>query len=249
MGGRLFVSRRTVDLPGKEKTGHGLRFETLLEAARIVIVVFDRIPRAQEMRMFETRHHPDHLDLHVKGQACRHAVGINLVYGKPFGFQEHLMAVLVGEALDLVFDRRAVPGPDPLNHARVHGGAIQIGEDQVVHFAVGARNPAGHLFGVGTLRQKERKSGYWIELAPLHFATAVVDGAPVDARRGPRLQTTLRHAEVLEAFGKTNARGIAHAAGRVVFQADVFSTTRSSTACWKSQRFGCDSTRRRMAVR
>ena len=67
--GGLFVTRRAVDLTGKEEAGHGLRLHAGLEAARIVEVVFNRIARTQQMRVLKAGHVVDDVELDVEGQA------------------------------------------------------------------------------------------------------------------------------------------------------------------------------------
>jgi len=58
--------------------------------------------------------------LNVEGQAGRHAVRVDFVRRQAFRFEEDVVAVLVGEAVDLVLDRRAVARPDTFDDAGVH---------------------------------------------------------------------------------------------------------------------------------
>ena len=53
--------------------------------------------------------------LHVERQRRRDAVRIDLVRREPFGLEENLVARPVGEAHDLVLDRRAIARPDALD--------------------------------------------------------------------------------------------------------------------------------------
>ena len=55
------------------------------------------------------------------------------------------MPVLVGEAHDLVLDRRAVARPARLDLARVHRRPVQVGADQVVDRLVRVGDVAVHL--------------------------------------------------------------------------------------------------------
>ena len=63
----------------------------------------------------------------------------------PFGLQEDLVPVLVGEAHDLVLDRRAIARPAALDLAGVHRRAVQVRADQVVHRRVGVGDVAIEL--------------------------------------------------------------------------------------------------------
>jgi hypothetical protein len=53
--------------------------------------------------------------LHVEGQARRDAVGVDLVGVQALGLDENLVREFVGEAHDLVLDRRAIARPDALD--------------------------------------------------------------------------------------------------------------------------------------
>src|SRR5438876_5546785 len=58
---------------------------------------------------------------------------------------EHLMALLVGEANDLVLDGRAVARSRRLDLARVHRCAVQVGADHPVRELAGVGEVAEHL--------------------------------------------------------------------------------------------------------
>jgi hypothetical protein len=56
--------------------------------------------------------------LHIERQAGGNAVGVEFVGLQAFGLDEDLVRILVGEAVDLVFDRRAVARADALRSRR-----------------------------------------------------------------------------------------------------------------------------------
>ena len=88
------------------------------------------------------------------------------------------MAVLVGEAHDLVLDRRAVARPAALDLARVHRRPVQVGADQLVDRLVGVGDVAIELRLRDALgREAERPR---LGVAGLRLALVEVDGAAVE---------------------------------------------------------------------
>jgi hypothetical protein len=73
-----------------------------------------------DVRVLEALDALDKRNLHIKRQARRNAVGVELDAIQPLRLDEDLMGILVREAYDLVFDRRAIPWSDPFNHACIH---------------------------------------------------------------------------------------------------------------------------------
>src|SRR5690606_40898401 len=67
----------------------------------------------------------DQIPLHIERQTGGYPVGIYLMRIQAFGLQEHLVGFLVREAMNLVFDRGAIPGADPFDDTTVHGRPIQ----------------------------------------------------------------------------------------------------------------------------
>ena len=63
----------------------------------------------------------------------------------------------------------------------------------------------------------------------LSFQGLVVDGAPVQARRRPRLQAAARETQVLEGVGQANRRVLTGATGRQSFLADMDEATQERT--------------------
>ena len=116
--GGFFVARCAVDLSGEEEALDGFGFEAGFEVARVEVVVFDGVARAQDMGVFKAFHAAHEGDLDVERQAGGDTVWVVFVGGQAFGFEENLVAVFVGEAVDFVFDRRAVARAERLRFCR-----------------------------------------------------------------------------------------------------------------------------------
>ncbi len=192
--GGFFVAGRAVDLSGEEEALDGFGFEAGFEVARVEVVVFDGVAGAQDMGVFKAFHAAHKRDLDVERQAGGDAVGVVFVGGQAFGFEENLVAVFVGEAVDFVFDRRAVARADAFDFAGKHGAAVETAADDVVGLQVGMRNPAGHLARVhfGVAAHGEDGHG---RVAGLFGELGEINRAAVDARRRAGFQTTLRQVQ------------------------------------------------------
>jgi len=143
---------------------------------------------------------------------------------QPLGFKKHLMTVLIGKALHLVLNGRTVARSDAVNDACVHGRTVQIRQNDVVNLLIRARYPTRHLTRMFRRRSEQRKLRHGIQISPLLFALAEVNRATVDAGWRSRLETPLRHAELLKALRQTNACRIPDSAGLIVLKTDVHHT-------------------------
>jgi hypothetical protein len=141
---------------------------------------------------FEALDPPEHLVLDVARQTGRDAVDVDLQRVAALGFQEQLVAVLVGEPHDLVFDRRAVAGAAGADLAAVHRRAVQVAADQVVDLLVGVGDPAGNLLDRQLAGQKGKRRGRIV--AGLDLQTAEVDTVRPFRRAGvPVLKRSTRN--------------------------------------------------------
>ena len=120
LAGGFFVAGGAVDLSGEEEAGDFLGLERAMKFGRIDRIVFDGVAGTHHFGVFEAGNGLQDCQLHVDGQRGAHAVDVNLVRGQALGFEEELMAQLVGKFDDLVFDRRAVTRADGLNLPAVH---------------------------------------------------------------------------------------------------------------------------------
>ena len=218
--GSLFVAGGAIDLAGEEEACDGLGFQRGLEVARVVVVVFDGVAGAQDVRVFHAGDGAHDGQLHIEGQRGRDAIGVDLVRRQAFGFEEDLVAGLVGEAGDLVFDGRAVAWPHPLDDAGIHRRAVEAAANDVVRAFGGVGDPARPLFGMQRPAAHEGKHRCGV-VARLDLGLAVIDAAAVDARRGARLESAHGQIQFAQARGERHRGRIAHAAGLVVFQSHV----------------------------
>ena len=153
-----------------------------MQVARIEVVVLDRISGPRDVSLLEAVDAAHELELHVVGQAGRNSVGVDLVRGEPFGLHENLMRALIGEAVDLVLDRRAVAWADPLDLPGEHRRAVTAAANDVVSTLVCFRNETRNLFWMVFDSPEKRKDRHRvIRVLGLHHAE--VDGAAVDPRR------------------------------------------------------------------
>ncbi len=105
---RFLVARGAVDLPCEIEALRAAVLERGLKLAWVTRVVLHRVARSRELGALETGDGAHERALHVERQARRDAVRIDLERVEAFGLEKDLVAGLVGEADDLVFDRRAV---------------------------------------------------------------------------------------------------------------------------------------------
>ena len=141
---------------------------------------------------------------------------------RAFGLQEDLVAAAVGEADDLVLDRRAVARADALDLAGIHGRAIEVPPDELV----GRRGRGGDAAGdlrrgdaVGQIGERNRRV-----VARLHLQAGPVDRAAVEPRRRPGLETTEREAEPAQGGREAERGRLADAAGGDLLLADMDET-------------------------
>ena len=123
--GGFFVAGRAVDLSGEKEALDGFGFEAGFEVAWVEVVVFDGVAGAQDMGVFEAFHAAHEGDLDVERQAGGDTVGVVFVRGQAFGFEENLVAVFVGEAVDFVFDRRTITRTHAFNFSGKHRAAVE----------------------------------------------------------------------------------------------------------------------------
>ena len=104
----------------------------MAEFARVDIIVFDGISRAQHGGPFQTGDGFQHLALHLLGQRGGNAVGIDGGIIEAFGLEKNLVAGAVGETHHFVLDGRAIARPDAFDLPRIEWRAVEIGADQIV---------------------------------------------------------------------------------------------------------------------
>ena len=130
------------------------------------------------------------------------------------------MLVLVGEAMNLVLDRRAVTRPNAFNHAGVHRRAVEAATDDVVRLLVGFGDPARQLAWMLRGISEEGEDRQRI-VRVLLFHHREIDGLAVEARWRAGFQAALRQVQFLEARRQRDRGRITHAPAGIVFQPDV----------------------------
>ena len=127
-----------------------------------------------------------------------------------FGFEEELVAVFVGEALDLIFDGGAVARAYTLYAPLEHGGFFKSGTQNVVDFGAGIGDIAGQLVGEGRGIGEGELGGLFV--AGLWRHTVEVDGAAIDADGGAGFEFTGGDAGGLQLVGEEGGGHFAEAA-------------------------------------
>jgi hypothetical protein len=206
--------------PAKNRALNGASLQRIVEIARVEEIVLDGVAGSGEVGVFQSSDRADQCVLNIERQAGGNAVGIDFVGLQAFRFQEDLVGILIGEAVDLVFDRRAVTRPDPFDHAGVHRRAIQAAADDVVGARVGLGDPARDLRRVFVHRAEMGKHRTGL-IARLLGQLRKIDASPIQARRGPGLEPTDPQRQFAQPRRQGVGRRIAGTAAFVVGQSDV----------------------------
>ena len=112
------------------------------------------------------------------------------------------MALFVGKANDLVFDRGAVAGAFAVDHAAIDGSEVQVVADQLMGLRCGAGDVAAHLFTAhpgGGVKGEEAVGG----IARLLLQLIEGNAAPVHPGRGAGFEPIGVEAEALQGFGES----------------------------------------------
>ena len=102
-------------------------------------------------------------------------------------FDEDVMALFVGEANDLIFDRRTVARAGRFDLPRIHRRAMEIRSDQLVCERARVREMTKHLRLFESIGEDRERPWPIIAGGFLHFAE--VDRVAIDTRRSAGLQT------------------------------------------------------------
>src|ERR1044071_7035809 len=133
-----------------------------------------------------------------------------------FRLDKDLMSLLLCEADDLVFDRRAVAGTCRVDLSRVHRRAMKVCADQLVRECARVCEPAENLRlleAIGENRERTRT-----RVAGCVFESRVINGGLVDGRRRAGLQAAETQAERAQRIGERFRGRLAEAAaGRLHF--------------------------------
>jgi len=219
LGSRLFIARGPVNLSGKKEPPQRAGFQIVAELGGVEIVVFDGVAQPGHMGPLQTRNGVDGGHLDIFRQAGGEAVEIVFTALPALGFKEELMALLVGEAVNLVFDGGAVARANPLDHPLIEGGAVEAGTEDIMGPRAGAGKIAGELLDFYMLMAEGE--GDDLRIAGLLLHARKVDGAAVDARGRAGLEPPAEQAVLCKLFGDAEGRRFAAAPAGVVAHADV----------------------------
>src|SRR5262249_48374504 len=143
----------------------------------------------------------------VARQAGGDAVAVILQSIAALRFEEDLVPLLVGEADYLVLDGRAIARSAALNLSAVHGGAVQIGSNEVVDGVIRIGDVALQLrLGDGIVEEAERRG---VGVAGLRLGLAEVDGPAIEAAGRAGLETGELEAALRQAIAERLRRLIA----------------------------------------
>src|SRR5450631_11346 len=139
------------------------------------------------MRVLEACNAAHECLLHIEWQARRDPIRINLVGIKPLGLNENLMRALVGEAENLVLDRRTVARTHSFDDSGEHRRARACRADNLVSSLVCLRYETINLPRMFAGSPEKRKNWAWL-IARLRGHDRKVDRAAIQARRGTGLE-------------------------------------------------------------
>ena len=159
-----------------------------MELARVDMIVFDGIARPEHDCALQTRDGLQQRELHLARQGGRDAVGVDRRIVQALRLEEDLVPLALGEAHDLVLDRRAVARTDAFDLAGVHRRPMEVGADDLVGGRRGLGDVAGDLRRGDRARQIGEGLGRLV--AVLLLERAVVDRAAIEPRRRAGLETT-----------------------------------------------------------
>src|SRR5206468_1963897 len=100
-------------------------------------VVLDGIAGTEQHGALESGQRMYQIGLHLPRQARRKAIDVNLAGVETLGLEKNLMAFLVGEPHDLVFEGRAIARTDSANLAVEQGRLIDVRAHKIAYPIVG----------------------------------------------------------------------------------------------------------------
>ncbi len=217
-------------MSSEEEVLDGFHFEPGGELRGWVVVVLDRVAWPRHVRALESRHRVEELELHGDGQGSGQAVHVQLGGIEPFGFQEDLMALGLGELDDLILDRRTVARPAPADRAAVQRRLFQVALNDLLHFCAGPGDPARHL--ARPLRVVVEGEVIVPLISVLARDFGPIDRPPVDARRGASLEARYRKSTSRNDFREFYRRLIARpAGGNLRVQSEVDAAPQERARC------------------
>ena len=145
LGRRLLIARRAVDLTRKEQIGPVLQCQGMAELQGQNVVVFHRVARPDDFHPLQTGNRAQISELARFGQARGKPVGIDFLRVQSGRLQKDLVPLLVGKLDDFILDGGAIPGPNTLDRAAIHGRKMEIVPDHLMGSGVGVGDKARDL--------------------------------------------------------------------------------------------------------
>ncbi len=220
--GGFFVAAGAVDLTGEEEAGDGLGHAGGVDLMGANHVVFDGVTMLDNFCMGTAGHETDELLLDFEREGSGDAVGVDFVGEEGFWFEEDMVGIALSEADDFVFDGGAIAGAAVcLDLAGEHGGAMEVGTDDVVATGcgVGDATLSGGLGGEGFrgeyFGREEGKCFGWV-ITGLGIEAIPIEGFLGEAGGGAGFEATEFEAEALQggadsgggSFTDATARGL-----------------------------------------
>jgi hypothetical protein len=176
-----------------------MRFQGCLELRGLNEVVLDGITGPQHHGIAQARKGMNQFQLYVARQRHRKSVDVDLVDIESLRFEIHLVPLPIGEAHDLVLERRAIPGTNPLDLAVEQRTLPDVPSNKIANAIVGVNQPAADL--VAQRPRRVERERHWNLVASLLRKHALVhtrvesDACPIEPWRCSRLQSAHVDAE------------------------------------------------------
>merc|ERR1719375_1335 len=193
----FLIAGRAIELAAQKKAPDALCLESRPALRRRDVVVLHGVRGPQHAALLHPREGVQHLQLQVLGHPRGEALDVNLWSVQALRLEKHLVAVLVREPHDLVFDGGAVARAVRGRPAAVRGGLVQVLLYQLVGAARGARDVAAELRPLDVLGGVEAEPAR-TGVPGLLLQAREVDGAPVHPGGRPSLEAPRFEAQALE---------------------------------------------------
>ena len=173
----------------------------------------------QHHGVLQPRHRVHDRLLHGRGQTHRHAVDVDLIHVHTFRLQKDLVPLLVREAHDLVFERRAIPGTDAGNLSVVERRLMDVPTHQIVDLCRRVNDVTGDLWRRdcgGLVRKRHHRI-----VAKVFGKPTEVDAPAIEARGSPGLEPPHLESKRAQRLRQMMRRRFTGAAGRALHITDV----------------------------
>ena len=198
---RLFVAGGPVDLSCEKEARNRRNGERRIQHARLDEVVLDRVAMTHEACVLQAHAATQERLLDLARQGRRHAIHVDDVGVEPLGLEEDLVPFAIGEAHDLVLDRRTIARPHPFDPPGVHRCLVQVLSNDLVSRGIRVRDVTGDLLerGEGTAGLQERKAR-GLQVTRLFLQGVPTNRVVGEPRRRAGLQSPQRQRQLRQGF-------------------------------------------------